>query len=139
VQLKARRDEPLLDPVVRWTLVATLCSGLLAARFFPFEALPALCPIRRITSWPCLGCGGTRAWVEMAHLNVSGAFLQSPLGASCFIAAVALLLYLLGRSWGFLPAIRLQHSRREGLALRLLGAILLAVHWAYLIISGVAT
>jgi hypothetical protein len=139
VRIETSWGTPLLDPLLRRTLPAIILAGILAARFFPFEAMPPLCPLRRITGIPCLGCGGTRSWVEMAHLHIIDAFVQSPLGAVCFLTALAMTGYLMGRSMGWLPALRIQSSKREGVWLRAALIALLALHWLYLIISGVAT
>jgi len=139
VRIESCSDTPLLAPLLRWTLPTVVLAGVLAARFFPFEAIPPLCPLRRITSLPCLGCGGTRAWVEMAHLHVLDAFIQNPLGALSFLAALAIACYQLTRSLGWMPALRIRASERESLWLRVSFLIALALNWLYLIISGVAT
>jgi hypothetical protein len=112
--------------------------GILLARFFPFHALPPLCPLRRLTGIPCIGCGATRAWVDMAHGRIGDACLQSPLGALLFLAAMLMVLYIVARSLKLMPALRLRTSALEALALR--GALvgLLAAHWLYLVLSGVA-
>jgi len=138
VRIETSWSTPLLDPLLRRTLPAITIAGILTARFFPFEAVPPLCPMRRVTGIPCLGCGGTRSWVEMAHLQVGAAFIQSPLGAVCFLAALAMAVYLIGRSIGWLPAVRIQTNKREGFWLRTSLFTLLALHWLYLILSGVA-
>jgi hypothetical protein len=138
MQLERSRAIPLLDPLLRWLLPAIATFGILLARFFPFHAVPPLCPLRRITGIPCIGCGATRSWVHMAHGRIGDAFLQSPLGALLFVAALSMVLYIVGRSLDLLPALRLHTSPTEALALR--GAVvgLLAAHWLYLVLSGVA-
>ena len=130
---------PLLDPLLRWTLPAIAVVGIIAARFFPFDALPPLCPLRRITGIPCLGCGGTRSWVEMTHFDPIAAFIQSPLGAVFFMATLAMIGYQWGRSLGWIPALRIHSTAREGFWLRAVLLGLITAHWAYLILSGVAT
>jgi hypothetical protein len=139
VRIESPSDIPLLDPLLRWTLPAIALAGILAARFFPFEAIPPLCPLRRIASLPCLGCGGTRAWIDMAHLRILDAFIQNPLGAISFLAALVMVCYQITRTLGWMPALRLHTSPREGLWLRVLFLAALALNWLYLIISGVAT
>jgi len=138
MQLQPSWDTPQLQPLLRWLLPGTVIVGILLARFFPFDALPPVCPFRRFAGLPCLGCGGTRSWVEMAHLRVGEAFTQSPLGAVLFLAAILMALYIGARSTGRLPAWRLHTSRTEAMLLRVMLGILLLAHWLYLLLSGVA-
>lgn len=37
------------------------------------------CPIRYLTGIPCAGCGMTRAWWELIHLNFREAYMYHPL------------------------------------------------------------
>ena len=138
MRLEHSWEIPKLDPLLRWMLPGIVAGGFLLARFFPFEEVPPLCPIRRLTDIPCIGCGGTRSWVDMAHLRFAEAFLQSPLGATLFLGAAAMMLYHLGRSANMLPALRLRASRSEAILMRIAAALLLLAHWLYLVLSGVA-
>lgn len=37
------------------------------------------CPVRYITGIPCAGCGMTRAWISLIHLDIGRAFYFHPL------------------------------------------------------------
>ena len=50
------------------------------------------CPIRWITGIPCAGCGMTRAWIAVLHLNFCDAYYYHPLYP---LPLVALILFLM--------------------------------------------
>lgn len=56
--------------------------GLLVARFIPVARLLPFwgCIFRKVTGWPCLGCGLTRAADHAAHLHFARAWHANPLG-----------------------------------------------------------
>ena len=61
--------------------LAALC-GFAVARWVPVARLPFWgCTLRKLTGWPCPGCGLTRVADRLAHGNVAGAFEANPLGA----------------------------------------------------------
>jgi hypothetical protein len=37
------------------------------------------CPIKFLTGISCAGCGMTRAWIHLVHLDIKGAFYYHPL------------------------------------------------------------
>lgn len=49
------------------------------------------CPIKYVTGISCAGCGMTRAWIALLHLNVKTAYRYHPL---FFMPPVVLILYL---------------------------------------------
>ena len=66
--------------------------GLFVARFIPVAKLIPFwgCGFRKMTGYPCPGCGLTRAADHFAHLDLHGAFVANPLGmfgAACFLVA----------------------------------------------------
>ena len=68
-------------------------AGLLIARFIPVAKLIPFwgCAFRRITGWPCPGCGLTRVADHFAHFDFLAAFVSNPAGAlaaALFAAAV---------------------------------------------------
>ena len=69
--------------------------GLLVARFVPIARLIPFwgCTFRKVTGYPCPGCGLTRAADRFAHFNVLGALKANPLGT---IAASFFLLCIIG-------------------------------------------
>jgi hypothetical protein len=71
----------------RWMSVICLAS-LLAARLLPVLPEAPLCQFRRFTHLPCPGCGITRSFFHMAHLNLESALFFNPFGVMVFGAAV---------------------------------------------------
>jgi hypothetical protein len=49
------------------------------------------CPIKFLTGVSCMGCGMTRAYLSLLHLDFAGAFLYHPLFPIPVIAAVIFL------------------------------------------------
>lgn len=48
------------------------------------EEVPVMCGWRRVTGWPCLGCGLTRSFVFMAHGRVLDGFDMNLMGPPFF-------------------------------------------------------
>lgn len=44
-----------------------------------FDVIGIGCPIKFLTGVPCAGCGMTRAWICLLHLDIKGAFYYHPL------------------------------------------------------------
>lgn len=57
--------------------------------FLGHWSLPPMCAFRELTGWPCPGCGLTRSFVYMGHLQVLEAFRMHLLGPVAFIVAAA--------------------------------------------------
>ena len=49
--------------------------------------IPEMCGFKRLTGYPCPGCGMTRSWVYLAHGDVSTAFSMNVLGPILFLTA----------------------------------------------------
>jgi Protein of unknown function (DUF2752) len=62
------------------------------ARLDPSSGSSRACSFRARTGFPCVGCGGTRAFAAMARGQLGMAFARNPLGAA---AALGLWLLLL--------------------------------------------
>jgi hypothetical protein len=110
--------------------------GFLVARFVPVARLPFWgCSFRKMTGWPCPGCGLTRVADRMSHFNFAGAWQANPLGtvaAGLFALAIAAsALHLAFR----LPMPEVDFSRRERVALRVAGVAVLVVNYAYVIVA----
>jgi len=104
------------------------------ARFVPVLALGYACPFRALTGLPCATCGMTRAFVRLAHGDLSGAVGASPLGAllaglAWLFAALAVVRAVAGSPW---PA--LAPGRPRGLAILAVGALL--ANWAFLVVAN---
>ncbi len=97
----------LLARIIRSRLASIACLAVLVLAW----ALPAdgfgipLCQFKTLTGLPCFGCGMTRSFIGMAHLDVSKAVFYHPVGAVLFVLLVPLTLV------GWLPG-----ERKEKLA-----------------------
>jgi hypothetical protein len=76
------------DRTLRW-LVALAYAVAAAVPAGVLDALPDICPFRRLTGLPCPGCGGTHAFVAMAHGQAAAAWAYNPFGVLAFAAGVA--------------------------------------------------
>lgn len=65
--------------------------GAIALFYLFLEALGVTCPIRFLTGISCAGCGMSRAWWALLHLDLSTALLMHPLFWLPVPAAVLLL------------------------------------------------
>lgn len=68
--------------------------GLLVARFVPVARLIPFwgCTFRKVTGYPCPGCGLTRAADRFAHFHWLGAIKANPLGTvAAFFFAVCVI------------------------------------------------
>lgn len=95
-----------------WFADATLlaaCVAVLAAALvlspdtevvtlFGFE-VPVLCSFRRLTGWPCPGCGLTRSFTFLAHGRVAEGFAMNWFGPPLFLLLVAQLPFRGWRIW----------------------------------------
>lgn len=137
MRIHADRAAPQADPWLLILLAPIGAAALLAARFFPFSALPSMCTFKLLTGQPCLACGMTRSWIHLAHGHPLAAVAQNPLGASLFLVTAITLAYLLLRRIG-LPALRLEMSNAEAWTIRGLVIGSVVVNWLYVAITRVA-
>ena len=80
---------------LRWLLVSGCMLVLLAALLLP----PLLkltgefhtCMFLRLTGYPCMFCGMTRAFILLVHMHPVAAWQMSPLGVPLFFAMLAAL------------------------------------------------
>ena len=94
-----------------------------------------LCPLRRFFSIPCPTCGATRAVVEMAKCNVSGAFAIQPLVSALVLVVLplaALSAAVVGRK-RVLESVG-RFARTPAVWVVLLLAV--AANWVYVILRG---
>ena len=74
----------------KWGMVKAICT---IAGFYLFLelVLGVTCPILYFTGISCAGCGMSRAWMCLLHLDFAGAFYYHPLfwipgvGAACLL------------------------------------------------------
>jgi hypothetical protein len=108
--------------------------SFLVARFLPILAVPYTCPMKGILGIPCMTCGMTRAFVQLAHGEGVAALGASPLGA--LLAAGAWLYAALDLTRAALdlpfPYLDLRLQR----ALVAVAACALALNWGWLLSHG---
>jgi hypothetical protein len=111
-------------------------TGLLVARFVPVARLPFWrCEWRRLTGWPCPGCGLTRAADHFAHGDLAGAWQANPLGTVAAAAFALAVLASFAHLAFALPPPRVELSPREARLARVaLGAAVLA-NYAYVVLA----
>lgn len=63
-------------PYVQKKIFALLLFLLLV---FFWVTFVGFCPIKKLTGIPCPGCGMTRAWICVFHLDIAGAFRYHPM------------------------------------------------------------
>lgn len=66
-----------------------------AVKLFGFD-VPVLCSFRRLTGWPCPGCGLTRSFTFLAHGRFVEGFQMNWFGPPMFLLLVAQLPF---RAW----------------------------------------
>lgn len=70
---------------------ALVSIALIIAVYAVMQCFGITCPIKYITGISCAGCGMTRAWIALLHLDFSTAFMYHPL---FFLPPLALILFL---------------------------------------------
>jgi hypothetical protein len=101
-----------------------MALGLAGLAAIPPERLrsgPILCPIRRITGFPCPACGMTRSWNAALRLDIAGSIRHHPAGIA------ALLLMVVAASSDLTLTKALEATPRR---IRLLGALAWISWWA---------
>jgi hypothetical protein len=112
-------------------------ASFLAARFLPVLEAGFLCPLRGLLGIPCATCGMTRAFVFLAHGDVTAAFRASPLGA--LLAAFAWLYAAADLARAALRAPFPEPSPRAARGLVAGLVVAAAVNWAYLVVRELGT
>jgi hypothetical protein len=136
LKLRLDRSIPLGSTFLRASLIAVGVCALVAARWFPFGALPPLCAFKTFTGLPCLSCGMTRSWVHVVHGRFGDAWLTSPLGVLLCLATVAAIAYGVARSTGRMPALRLDLSKAGRLGVRIAVGLAVLINWGYVLVGG---
>jgi hypothetical protein len=116
-------------------VAAVLLIGALVAALH--AAGLRVCLFRRLTGWPCLTCGSTRAVAALAAGHVREALALQPLAV---VGGAAAALAFAAYTWCLFVARRALSVRvgaRTGLALAAALALLAALNWAYLVSRGV--
>lgn len=80
---------------LRWLLVGGGAVVLLVVGVVPLTVIGKFhtCLFLRLTGYPCMFCGMTRAFLLMAHGDLAGAWHISPLGVPLFCCTVIVVLW----------------------------------------------
>ena len=81
--MKKRRLSPGTEAISAVAAVVIL--------YIILESFGVTCPIKYLTGISCAGCGMSRAWISLLHLNLQDAFMYHPL---FFLPPVALIIML---------------------------------------------
>lgn len=123
-----RRTERFGIP--EWFALVGLAS-FAAARWLPLLQSGFTCPLRGAIGLPCATCGMTRAFVALAHGDLSAAVAASPLGALLAAAAWGYAALDLARAALGLPWPELPQRAWRGAALAGMAAV--ALNWGWLL------
>jgi hypothetical protein len=112
-------------------------AGLLVARFIPVARLIPFwgCGFRRITGYPCPGCGLTRVADHFAHLHFERALQANPLGTVAAAGFAVLALWTLLHLAFKVPFPDVDFSEREWKVLRYVAIVLFVVNYAFVIVQ----
>ncbi len=118
-----------------WAALAVLGAAAgIAGMWIPVESrgsIPFPCAFLKLTGWPCLFCGMTRAFLAMGHGMWAEAFRQSPAGAMLYPAAWGVAIY---------SAIQFARGARAAITIPrwawMAGACALAANWIYRVAMG---
>lgn len=87
----------------------------------------SLCTFKRVTGHPCATCGGTRAAVRLANLDLAGAIEYNPFATALLVGFAAWFVIAFIRAGR--PLVRWTQRRRIAAGVIVLGA--LVANWAY--------
>src|SRR5450432_295361 len=122
-----------IDHELLWLIVS--CATFAGLASWVAARLPTpQCAFRSLTGLPCITCGATRAAIQFFHGHFAASFLFNPLAFLALCSLLALDVYALAVIAARAPRLRLGNfSRAEKRLARLLGIILLAGNWIYLL------
>ena len=97
--------------------------------------LPAICAMRRFTSFPCPGCGLSRAFVSLVRGDMATAWKYNPASIVWFVAMLLQYPYRLAQIW------RLRNDRdeiivRRGIWIWAVLVVSLFIPWLYRLANG---
>jgi hypothetical protein len=91
--------------------------------------------VRRLTGWPCPGCGLTRAADRLAHGNLVGALAANPVGAVAGAALAFCAIYMVLHLLLGLPTPDLRLDAREARWARRALVVTLLLNYAFVIVT----
>ncbi len=104
--------------------------GVPVAKLVPFWG----CTLRRVTGFPCMGCGLTRAFDRITHLRVAGAFDANPLGALAAILLALLVVYAVARNLVLFPRPEFVLDERQWRGVRWTLLVGILLNWGWVIV-----
>jgi hypothetical protein len=112
-------------------------GGLLVARFIPVARIVPFwgCAFRRITGWPCPGCGLTRAADHFSHFHWAVAVKSNPLGTVAAAAFAVLGVWTLLHLAFKVPFPDVSLSDREWKVLRYSAVLAFGLNYAFVIVQ----
>ena len=112
-------------------------AGLLVARFIPVARIIPFwgCAFRRVTGWPCPGCGLTRAADHFSHLHWLTAVKSNPLGTLAAAGFAVLAVWTLIHLAFKVPFPDITLSGREWRVLRYAAVIAFGLNYAFVIVQ----
>ncbi|MGV3723265.1 MAG: DUF2752 domain-containing protein [Actinomycetota bacterium] len=114
----------------RWAHLAALAVVALAFMLPPDRGFGIpLCQFRNSTNLPCLGCGLTRSYIALAHLDPARSAFYHPLGLVLFPATVATAALLVVRETT--RARLVEWTEKRGRSLNYFGSALLIFFVTY--------
>ncbi len=135
ISLEPRVLDRVVTPPMALSALALLAGVLVRVSGLDHAGV-SFCYFKALTGYACLTCGATRALGHLSRFDVVSALSIQPLVSAGTLG-------ILG--WGALDAILLLAARRavlrlEGRALRvaaILGMVVAALNWVYLLAAGV--
>lgn len=94
------------------------------------------CPFKTLTGYPCITCGGTRAFFALLHGAPLDALRFNPLVSIFLIACVFYGIYAAIVATFDLPRVRITWPARHATFLRATAWTVLAANWIFLIADG---
>lgn len=125
-----------LDHERLW-LGVTAAGCALAATATRMGLTPPPCLFHLATGYPCVGCGSTRAVLQLVRGNVGAAFMFNPLMTVIALGVAAYCIYAAAVLALGLPRFRVAGvSARSAMCLRLATVTVVAANWWWVLAHG---
>ena len=135
MRIEQRERQP--DDLRRWLAGVAAFLLIVGGLAWLHRCGVSVCLFRRLTGWPCLTCGATRAFAALLSGNLAAALKLQPLAV---VAAVSAGAACGAYSWLLLVRRRAVRVRLEPAESRFVWAavvVLAVLNWLFLVRSGV--